>query len=86
MVSSLLLRSLLVAGGVAAQQTYQLDTAYSGATFFDGWDFFDGPDPTVGFVTYVFSLFPSSTVYHRTSRQEVKKGDMAQDRREADEK
>lgn len=58
MVSSLLLRSLvLVSGGVVGgglaetQQTYQLDVSYSGASFFEGWDFFNGPDPTVGFVT-----------------------------------
>jgi len=51
MISSLFLRSLFVVGGVLGQQTYQLDTAYSGATFFEGWDFFNGPDPTLGFVT-----------------------------------
>ena len=32
---------------------YQLDTAYSGSAFFDGFDFFTGHDPTNGFVNYV---------------------------------
>lgn len=56
MISSLLLRSAPVLGflgGVVAQQSYQLDTEYSGASFFDEWDFFTGTDPSEGFVTYV---------------------------------
>lgn len=43
MVSSLFLRSVplfLVLGQLGeAQQSYQLDTEYSGASFFEGWDF-----------------------------------------------
>ena len=37
----------------AATQEYQLDTEYSGNSFFDGFNFFSAADPTHGFTDYV---------------------------------
>ena len=34
-------------------QQYNIDTTYSGTTFFDAFNFWSAPDPTNGFVDYV---------------------------------
>ncbi|CZR66667.1 related to endo-1,3(4)-beta-glucanase [Phialocephala subalpina] len=44
----------------AAASTYQLDTDYSGSSFFNGFSFFTQPDYTHGFVSYLNQTTASS--------------------------
>ncbi|KAL9109743.1 MAG: hypothetical protein Q9227_005612 [Pyrenula ochraceoflavens] len=48
----IIILSVLMKNYALAEAIYQLDTAFSGSTFFDDFDFFTGHDPTNGFVDY----------------------------------
>lgn len=48
-----LLTAPVAAGPLSPSQVYNLDTDYSGSSFFSGWNFFADADPTHGFVTYL---------------------------------
>jgi hypothetical protein len=57
-LSALLLASTYASLGRA---TYNLQTDYTGAKFFDGFDFFTDPDPTDGTVTFLDEVAANST-------------------------
>lgn len=57
------LTGLLLASTYASlgRATYNLQTDYTGANFFDGFDFFTDPDPTDGTVTFLDEVAANST-------------------------
>lgn len=49
--------AVLSALSTTSATVYTLQDNFQGDSFLDGFTFFDKPDPTNGFVTYVFNYF-----------------------------